>query len=361
VQATDKQNEKLIGSRQKERTMRRIFLLVCAVALAATLCSGVSAQSTPKDSIERVGDHASINWTSLMYVAEGEGAVPTKDVEPNRAKALLKAKDYAKMAAIANLLMAIEGTAISYESVGKDYMAETTIRQKIEGFVKNVEIAETRREKVEGDEVVTVKVKAPMFGKNAPGTVFMTEAPPPTVTSGGGEIPGTVGGGTGGETPTETSGGGTGGEGASDVNVKIVLKPDVTAALPTTTIISEPSPESTPYTGLIIDASGYKITRAINPKIRRNDGSEVWGTVEASAAALQEKGIVAYATSMTKAKANARAGSNPLIIRAIGRAGKRFYPDVVLSDSDAALLMSENGKSGFLDSFNVVFVKDPRS
>lgn len=330
--------------------MRKIFLFVCAVALAATLCSCVFAQS-----IEKVSDKARIDWTNLVYVAEGEGAVPTRDVEPNRAKALLKAKDYAKMAAIANLLMAIEGTAISYESVGKDYMAETTIRQKIEGFVKNVEVVETRREKIEGDEIVTIKVKAPMFGKNAPGTVFMTEGQPPaappspdTTIETGSETPGT--------TTTETPGTTT-----VDVNVKVVLRPDVAAVVPTTTIITVPSVEDKPYTGVIIDASGYKITRAINPKIRRNDGSEVWGTVQADTTLLQDRGIVAYATSMAKAKANDRAGSNPLVIRAVGRAGKRFYPDVVLSDSDAALLLSENGKSGFLDKFNVIFVKDPRS
>jgi len=317
--------------------MRKIIPLVCAAVLAAMLCSCVLAQS-----IEKVSDKARIDWTNLVYVAEGDGAVPTKSVEPNRAKALLKAKDYAKMAAIANLLMAIEGTAISYESVGKDYMAETTIRQKIEGFVKNVEVVETRREKIEGDEIVTVKVRAPMFGKNAPGTVFMTEAPPPAV------IPGVE--------PEGEPGGTT-----VDVSVKVVVKPDVAAVVPTTPIVPKPSIETRPYTGVIIDASGFKITRAINPKIRRNDGSEVWGTVEASAALLQERGIVAYAESMAKAKANARAGSNPLIIRAAGRAGKRFFPDVVLSDSDAALLLSENAKSGFLDKFNVIFVKDPRS
>lgn len=65
-----------------------------------------------------------------------------------------------------------------------------------------------------------------------------------------------------------------------------------------------------------------------------------------------------YATTLKDAEANQRCGGNPLIIRAIGRAGGKFYSDPVISDADAQLLLAENAKSGFLDSFNVIFIKD---
>ena len=104
-----------------------------------------------------------------------EQAMPSAAEQPNRARAKLMAKDYAKMDAIANLKMAIEGTTISYESTGKDYMADTTISQKIEGFVNNVQITKYWDEKVEGDTIVVVEVRAPMFSATGPGPVFIQE------------------------------------------------------------------------------------------------------------------------------------------------------------------------------------------
>ena len=309
--------------------MSRVLMLVVAGAVALAMGTACLAQS-----IEKVGDNAKIDWTNLFYIVEGQGAMPSSKEEPNRARAKLKAKDYAKMDALANLLMAVEGTAISYEATGKDYMANVTIRQRIEGFVKNAQVTKMWDEKIEGDTIIFIQVRAPMFTANGPGTIFVKEEakePPPV------EQPG--------ETIVET-------------NVKVVLKPDKVTSVTTTTIITPPQ-ESKPFSGLIIDASGYRIDRSMSPKIRKPDGSEVWGTVRGNWDMLQESGIVAYATSLAQAKSNKRAGSNPLIIRASGRAGGRFYCDVVLTDSDAELLLAENGKSQFLDSFKVLFVKDP--
>jgi len=215
-------------------------------------------------------------------------------------------------------------------------MADTTIRQKIEGFVNNVQITKYWYEKVEGDTIVVVEVRAPMFSATGPGPVFIQEqakkadAPPADPSA---------------ETVVET-------------NVKVVLKPDKSASVSTSTIVT-PVQEGKPFTGLIIDATGYRIDRSMSPKIRRADGSEVWGTVKANWDTLQNKGIVAYTTSLAGARNHARAGDNPLIIRASGRAGGKFYCDVVITDSDAELLLAENGKSQFLDDFNVIFVKDP--
>ncbi|MGC8861811.1 MAG: hypothetical protein ACP5R5_03440 [Armatimonadota bacterium] len=302
--------------------MSRIKLTLVAVALlAAVAMPALGAEP----SVQTIGENSKIDWTNLVYIATGDGAMPSPKEEPNRAKAYLKAKEYAKMAAIANLLMAIEGTTISYEATGKDFMADATIRQKIEGFVKNVQITRDWKETVEGSTIVVVEVRAPMFKNNGPGQIFLKETPP--------EL----------RTPTETG-------------VKVVLKPDkVVKPIP---IVAKPSSDR-PYTGCIIDATGYKLERCMSPRIRRQDGSEVWGTVQVSPDLVLDRGIVSYATSLAAAKALPRAGSNPLILRATGRAGGRFYSDPVISDEDAALLLSENQKSGFLDKFNVVFVKDP--
>jgi hypothetical protein len=72
----------------------------------------------------------------------------------------------------------------------------------------------------------------------------------------------------------------------------------------------------------------------------------------------EEVGIVGYAKSMAEARNSPRCGSNPMVMTAIGRAGGKFYSDPVISDPDAALLLSEDTKGGFLKKFNVIFVKD---
>ena len=96
----------------------------------------------------------------------------------------------------------------------------------------------------------------------------------------------------------------------------------------------------------------------MSPKIRRADGSEVWGTVKVDLDYVEEHGIVGYARTLDEAKKCDRCGSNPMIIKAIARAGGNFRSDPVISDADADLLLAENKIGTFLDKFNVIFVKD---
>ena len=82
----------------------------------------------------------------------------------------------------------------------------------------------------------------------------------------------------------------------------------------------DPAPGSrAAYTGVIIDARGRNVERGMSPKIRRTDGSEVWGTLSVSPDFVIENGIAAYAHSVAEARKKRRVGSNPLVIRAQGR------------------------------------------
>ncbi len=121
-----------------------------------------------------------------------------------------------------------------------------------------------------------------------------------------------------------------------------------------------PSESGRPYTSVIIDTLGLQLDRCMSPKIRRFDGSEVWGTVSVDLDFVENVGIVGYATSIEAAKTNPRCGSNPMIIKAIGRAGGNFKSDPVISNPDADLLLSENAKGKFLEKFNVIIIKDGR-
>lgn len=123
---------------------------------------------------------------------------------------------------------------------------------------------------------------------------------------------------------------------------------------------AKPSDPGSPYTSVIIDASGFGLDRCMSPKIRRTDGNEVWGTVKVDLDYVEERGIVGYARTLEEARKCDRSGSNPMIIKAIGRAGGNFRSDPVLTDADADLLMAENKHGKFLEKFNVIFIKDGR-
>lgn len=305
------------------RTRVRILIpvVLAGVMLAAShgaaqfLAQGDVSRSSL---VERV-QTGEIDWGSEFYYANGEGVMPSADEEPNRARAFLKAKGYAKMQAIANLLMAIEGTAISYNATGKDYMLKDVhLRQTIEGHVANVEAVGEKQQSVGGDTLVIVTVRAPLYGPGGVGSAVLKN--------------------TLRREPSAR---------AARVDKQLDTKSPTVAA-----------GASGPFTSLIIDCTGLEIRRAMSPKIRRSSGDEVWGSVVVDPNLLQERGIVAYAANLNDAKRNSRAGASPLLVKAVGRAGDKFMCDPVVSDADAERILQENAATHFLDKFDVIFVVD---
>lgn len=114
-----------------------------------------------------------------------------------------------------------------------------------------------------------------------------------------------------------------------------------------------------PFTGLVIDGSGLDLRRAMAPKIVLEDETEVWGTVMVDIERVREEGIVGYLPSLDQALDAdvSRAGRNPLVITAVGVAG-RFRANPVVTAEDAELIQKENERGHFLDQLRVVFVVD---
>lgn len=137
-----------------------------------------------------------------------------------------------------------------------------------------------------------------------------------------------------------------------------VVSAPSTVPAPAAVVALKPSEPGKPYTSVIIDATGVGLDRCMSPKIRKSDGSEVWGTMSVDIDFVEDHGIVGYAKDMGEALKCPRSGANPLVIKAIGRAGGNFKSDPIISNADAAFLLAENAKGGFLEKFNVIFIKD---
>ncbi len=293
-----------------------------------------------------------IDWGNGWMYAVGQGALPSPAKESNRVKALLRARDYAKGEAIANLLMAVKGTTISFEATGADYMAkDIKLRQTIEGYVKNVLIVSWDTAQLEGNTIVRVTVGTPLYGQDTPGSAFIskiaTESNQPAKA-----VPLI-------EIPIETS--------VPRTEVIVGSRPRAGGPIIASARPSDPpetlrdAKQEGPFDAVLIDTRGYDVLRSICPKIRKEDGSEVWGTVKVGYDEAIETGIVSYSKSLEKAKENSRYGKNPLIVRAVGRGGGKAMCDPIISDADAKLILTENAKTKFLDGFKVIFVTDPTS
>jgi hypothetical protein len=357
-----------------------VAALVSAAGLSAAQSVTTNVQIKLSPLVENVKG-GQIDWGTEMMYASGEGVMPSAAEESNRARAMLEAKEYAKMQAIANLFQLIEGTSISYSATGKNFMAEDiTLKQTIQGYVKNVSIIKTVSLKEEGDTIIKVVVGTPMYGKDTPGSALLSklsqeelsEPEPAPVKI---EIP---------KEPTrvvkpEPVTPKVEEEKPKPEPVVVAKEPEVKPEEPkpvtppapdgpvvekvkeTPTIVAVAVTSGPACTSVIVDTLGFNVMRAMSPKIRTRNGDEVWGTLKMDPDEIQDHGPVAYTRTIADAKKCSRAGSNPLMLKAIGRAGGSRMCDVVLSDDDVTKLKSadQSAKPPFLAAMKVIVVVDP--
>lgn len=297
---------------------------------------------------EKVTDRGRIDWGKGELVATGLGAIPND--EPNSAKAYLRARGFAKLDALRNVLMVIDHVRIDSQTTGADYEAKNDeIRAEVKGIVRGARVIAEKRIPMGNSTMIEVTVEVPMYGEQSVASAFLPEViernhttqyrvaeqpnGPPVVDS----LP-SIGR-------------------ASTLPPVRLIAPSLLRGLDPG-IQYGVTHAGEPVTSLIIDARGAKVGRCMSPKIRRTDGTEIWGSVNVDPDYVIEHGIVSYAHSISEARKSDRAGSNPLIVRAVGGAGARFVDDAVVSDEDAEAFLTANKQDGFLDKFHVVFIVD---
>ncbi|MCX8052251.1 MAG: hypothetical protein N3B12_00440 [Armatimonadetes bacterium] len=327
------------------------------IGVLVLFCLSVSSGSAREESTRiKLSDlvqsvnYGQIDWGNRMMYAMGEGAAPSPSEEPNRARAYLRAKEYAKMSAIANLLMLIEGTNITSEGTGKDYMADVTLRQTIEGYVKNVHILREERITSKEGMIARVWVGTPIFGDQTPGTAFLQNLavvdrpkqpklieipldkplPRPSV-------------------PIKQA----------ELEEKARLLGIATSRPIDPITTTPPIRQEGPFTSLIVDARGFGVPQAMCPKIRKTNGDQIYGGVTSKTDPAVMEGLVSYARTLESARSLDRCGDNPMVVSAIGRGGGRSMCDVIVSDEAAARILRENSIAGFLNEYKVIFLVDP--
>ena len=108
-------------------------------------------------------------------------------------------------------------------------------------------------------------------------------------------------------------------------------------------------------TGLIIDGRGMNVKPSMTPKILIENGDVLYGRENYHADFAITQGVVGYHRDPKGAIKDLRVAGNPMLITAIGVAGK-LSTDMIISNRDAALIISANKIHDFLGSCRVMFI-----
>jgi len=112
------------------------------------------------------------------------------------------------------------------------------------------------------------------------------------------------------------------------------------------------------YTGVIIDARGFKVTPALTPVIYGQDGLGAYGAFVVSRDNAINKGVAAYSTTPEQDKLRERVGSRPLVVRALSAYGS-WRTDLIVTTPMAQLVRAVMRTPEAADNCRLVIVISP--
>jgi len=272
-----------------------------------------------------------IDWSSSTITVEGSG------IAPEYAKTSAQARLLARRAAIAdaqrNLAEAVSGVNVNGDTTVENLMVTSdVVKTRVSAIITGARVVEEQAM----DGAYVVKMSMPIFGasNSLAGAVLQQPATRESFPSA-----------------------------VADVMASQPLSPadyglSTTPAAPlgrnaNSSAAAAPSGEAIGgYTGLIVDCRDLGLKPVMSPVIRNEQGTPIYGYKNLDYQKVIAKGMAAYVTNASQAT---RAGSNPLIVKAV--AIENHNGDPVLSVADANRVLVENGATGFLDQTNVVFLR----
>ena len=112
-------------------------------------------------------------------------------------------------------------------------------------------------------------------------------------------------------------------------------------------------PSSGGYTGLIVDCRGLGLKPVMSPVIKNDSGQKIYGYKNLDPDKVIAQGMANYTYDPNSGIE--RAGSNPLMVKAVSV--DNHNGDPVISTADADKVLTENNVSHFLENTNVVFIR----
>lgn len=136
-------------------------------------------------------------------------------------------------------------------------------------------------------------------------------------------------------------------------------EPKISFPQPTdATIINKPNIANNNYSGLIVDCrelSAGELNPVMSPVIKNANGQPIYGHQNLDYDKIIVKGMASYATDTSDSISRSRAGSNPLVIKAVSLSDINANPVVSVYDADK--ILAANQYDHFLENCAVVFLR----
>ncbi len=300
--------------------MKKIVKLLSMCSLAAAILVASMATVLAAENVD---------WNSNVIRATGGG------VAPAGARTVAQARMMARRAAIADayrqLAEYVGGVNVDAETtVDMAAVQSDVIRTKVNATIRGARIVS---EGTTGDGGYEVTMEVPMFGVSALAGAVINR--PAVIES----------------FPEQDT---------SVAPARVETRDDgLWTTSPSTYSSTASSAASAPdgkaigsFTGLIVDCRGLGLKPVMSPVIKNINGKPIYGYKNLDYDKVIQNGMASYARDMSSAT---RAGSNPLIVRAVSLENHNGTP--VLSVADANRVLIENGATHFLDNTNVVFLR----
>ena len=273
----------------------------CAALLMGCVAFGLGQNAYAEDDTAVVQKlaHGEVNWSTRMITATGSGAANLKSASV--AVARLNAERAAKLDALRNVIETLEGVQVTGKRSVGDLMSNGEIKSKVQGMAQGFKVVDTR---YYSDGSVDIVVQMPL--SNELNSTLMSAAV------------------------------------EKDKSKKKVALSTSGAAQ---------------ASGLVINAKGLGLLPSMAPRLVDEAGKEVYGTAVVASDAVAEGGLAGYAKDIEQAKADARTGDKPVVIKAL-RLAKKSKTDLVLSNADAEKLRAPDTNLQFLTEGRVIIVVD---
>ena len=288
-----------------------LSMSLTSVAPAIASADDVSVQVNVQQNAK-----GSVNWekgAEADVEAWGVGLPPVNMPAERGAALALRA---ATVDAYRQLAEIIKGVQVDSETTMRDLSVESdVVTAKVEALVQGARVVE---KVVNKDGSYSVKVAVPLYGVKSVAAVVIPEANKDLL-------------------PQETP----------EISEDYIPAPEVQA-------------EAASYTGVVVDAAGLGLEGTFSPVIYDVNGRAIYGMRNIDKDFAISQGMVEYSSDLQAASANSRAGSNPLVVKAVSvrSGGNSVNPvNVVVSVEDGDKILYANEKSGMLESKAVVFVK----